>query len=321
MGKFMEGWDWERIYHTWDMRLSDFGVSPKPLFKKINVHDPKYPTDRPHSLTWCSIKAIPGYHLELQRHYDLLPGTIGPIRNYSHRKGEFVTLEYLWEYREQPQKVAAILISASLFYRLESTRKRYSKLWPSQHCVHQIANLALAKYNQEQFPWHYSSTEVLPFSRPDWEHKITDINGVVRFLAEEHASILSKYQPMVIYFQSRRDPFIENQLHIEYEQEKKDRVRLQKKWELENKSKQLREQQLKRDHPRYGEWSSITREELESLVWSMPTVQVANLFGISDSAVGKRCRTLNIVKPPRGFWAKVQSNAIPHPNGKPQNNI
>ena len=52
--------------------------------------------------------------------------------------------------------------------------------------------------------------------------------------------------------------------------------------------------------------SDISREELFSLVWSMPTIEVANKLGISDVAVGKRCKRLKIPKPPRGYWAKLK---------------
>jgi hypothetical protein len=48
-----------------------------------------------------------------------------------------------------------------------------------------------------------------------------------------------------------------------------------------------------------------TREELFDLVWSKPTVQVARALGISDAAVGKLCRKLQVPKPPRGYWAKM----------------
>jgi hypothetical protein len=48
----------------------------------------------------------------------------------------------------------------------------------------------------------------------------------------------------------------------------------------------------------------IDPEELRQLVWEIPTTQIANLYGVSDKAVEKRCRALGISKPPRGYWAK-----------------
>ena len=54
----------------------------------------------------------------------------------------------------------------------------------------------------------------------------------------------------------------------------------------------------------------IPKEELEELVWSMSTVRVAKLLGVSDVAIAKRCKLLGIEKPPRGYWAKVQYNKL-----------
>jgi len=51
----------------------------------------------------------------------------------------------------------------------------------------------------------------------------------------------------------------------------------------------------------------VDREELVQLVWQMPTTEVAGLFGVSDKAVEKRCKLLDIQKPPRGYWAKLSS--------------
>lgn len=60
--------------------------------------------------------------------------------------------------------------------------------------------------------------------------------------------------------------------------------------------------------------TSPTREELEALVWSMPTVKVAEILGISDVAVAKRCKKLGIDKPPRGYWAKMTAGKISSPS-------
>ena len=36
----------------------------------------------------------------------------------------------------------------------------------------------------------------------------------------------------------------------------------------------------------------VSASELKRLVWEMPTTQVAKIFGVSDSAIGKRCKEL-----------------------------
>lgn len=47
----------------------------------------------------------------------------------------------------------------------------------------------------------------------------------------------------------------------------------------------------------------ISKEELRKIVWDMPTTKVAEKFGVSDSAIGKRCKLLGVDKPPRGYWS------------------
>src|SRR5262245_23974501 len=55
----------------------------------------------------------------------------------------------------------------------------------------------------------------------------------------------------------------------------------------------------------------ISREELFAMVWERPTQDVAKELGISDVAIGKLCRRFQVPKPPRGYWAKVQSGQTP----------
>jgi hypothetical protein len=52
------------------------------------------------------------------------------------------------------------------------------------------------------------------------------------------------------------------------------------------------------------------RLELTKLVWSKPTVSVAEQLGVSDKAIEKRCKRLGVSKPPVGFWAKYHVGHI-----------
>ena len=54
-----------------------------------------------------------------------------------------------------------------------------------------------------------------------------------------------------------------------------------------------------------------SREELFALVWERPATEVARELGISDVALGKLCRRLQVPKPPRGYWARVASGKTP----------
>lgn len=48
------------------------------------------------------------------------------------------------------------------------------------------------------------------------------------------------------------------------------------------------------------------KETLEKLVWEKPTTHIAKHFGVSDKAINKWCKNLNINKPPRGYWTKFR---------------
>lgn len=61
----------------------------------------------------------------------------------------------------------------------------------------------------------------------------------------------------------------------------------------------------------------ISKEDLEIMVWSLPTTQISKILGVSDVAIGKRCKSLGIKKPARGFWAKVKAGLL-IANGLPQ---
>lgn len=50
-----------------------------------------------------------------------------------------------------------------------------------------------------------------------------------------------------------------------------------------------------------------TKDELEKLLWEMPTVKIAKQFGVSDTAVSKWAKVYGLTKPPRGYWAKLNS--------------
>lgn len=52
----------------------------------------------------------------------------------------------------------------------------------------------------------------------------------------------------------------------------------------------------------------VEKEFLKDLVWNYPTVKVAKMFGVSDTAIAKRCKQLGVEKPPRGYWSKVRDD-------------
>lgn len=54
-------------------------------------------------------------------------------------------------------------------------------------------------------------------------------------------------------------------------------------------------------------FSNEERDKVYNEIWEEPVSIVAKRYGISDTALRKRCIKLNIPIPPRGYWEKVRS--------------
>lgn len=54
----------------------------------------------------------------------------------------------------------------------------------------------------------------------------------------------------------------------------------------------------------------LSREELYAEVWLLPMTKVAQRHGVSSSFLARVCARMNVPRPPRGHWAKLE-------NGKP----
>ena len=56
---------------------------------------------------------------------------------------------------------------------------------------------------------------------------------------------------------------------------------------------------------------TFTREKLYEEVWTRPVTQLAKQVGVSDVALAKICRKLNVPVPARGYWARVAAGYSP----------
>ena len=57
--------------------------------------------------------------------------------------------------------------------------------------------------------------------------------------------------------------------------------------------------------------AEVTRHDLYELIWSKPGTTLSAEFGVSDVAIAKRCKKLNVPRPSRGYWAKIESGHKP----------
>lgn len=55
----------------------------------------------------------------------------------------------------------------------------------------------------------------------------------------------------------------------------------------------------------------VSREELFAMVWERPSEVIAKELGVSGVALGKLCTRMQVPKPPRGYWARVESRQTP----------
>ena len=142
----------------------------------------------------------------INEHFQRWPGTNGPVHYYGQiSRGELTTLEHLWALKDDPEGIAAVLIAGSMFPRQDASRSHYpDEYWPPRVCVGALREMAHARWRDksESWGWHYSCTHVLAGRNDDWHFKIDRLRSLVRFLAEEHASLLITHVPVVIEYTS-----------------------------------------------------------------------------------------------------------------------
>lgn len=62
----------------------------------------------------------------------------------------------------------------------------------------------------------------------------------------------------------------------------------------------------------------VSREELYEQVWKTPMSRLAAEYGVSDVALAKTCRRMNVPKPGRGHWARLAAGERVRPVPLPQ---
>nr|WP_286167046.1 hypothetical protein [Clostridium sp. D33t1_170424_F3] len=73
---------------------------------------------------------------------------------------------------------------------------------------------------------------------------------------------------------------------------------------------------------RYGQTFNVyDRKMLYQEVWKQPVTEVAKRYRVSDVAIHKVCKSLNIPTPPAGYWAKKKAGkSVPKPTPLPVSN-
>jgi hypothetical protein len=310
--EFTGSMDWSKVFCQWRSRLSDFRVEPWPLFHEIILCDARNPTQREPDTAWWEAGKVDEEHLLAQDHLNKWPGTRGRMSDDGHGKGCAQTLSFLREFGHSAERVAAILILASIRSRHGSRNTYPIDRWPPTFAYQDLIGWCgeVSELDDGLREWHFAMTDVLPVCREERMYEIENMPALVNFFAEEHAQLLSTYRAVIAEYRPEPDPWVYRR--IRNAERAKERQLQQERHEEAERLKKLRA-----EHPRWGEWDSVSRAELERLVWTKPVSQLAAEFGVSDVGIANRCKKLAIARPPRGFWLRVKSGKIEHPNGKP----
>jgi hypothetical protein len=314
------GWNWGKVLACWRSEINDSGIFVDDLFTTKNLHDPAHPTGRAGWMLWWPADEVDTLHMHYQSVLDRHPGAAEDFMPNPCTKGEICSLSYLWDEKSDPDRLAAVLLAASLFPRLYGRGNNYpASNWPAAADVGMLASWVWTAWqgSYAERGWHPLCTTVLPYKRADRHHELPSMEALVRYLATEHAILLMKYRPIRFEFTPERDPVVARALNEKYAREKLSRQDQETQRKARDADEKARQAAFALAHPLASEWQELDAAKLTELVWTRPTIEIAALFGVSDVAIGKRCRTLGVSKPPRGFWTKVAAGSVSHPQGKP----
>lgn len=191
---------WERIYFIWKETLESFNVATENIFLEIESNNPELTSGTLYLSWWKRNKIMESRRAALSTIESAQPLTLLKKPNFEIdlRNAELDTLKNLWEFRCNPEKIAALLLKASLFSRIESSRATFPTYWPPcvvleklSHMIDQVFDSSSAKPL-----WMHSCTQVIPVFSNDTNFKIDKISALIHYLAIEHCKLLSTYQPI-----------------------------------------------------------------------------------------------------------------------------
>ena len=217
------------------------------------------------------------------------------------------TVQCLLDAKGDPTRSAAVLLGASLFTRVESARTRYPRdAWPPFSVAQTLLRWARAKHACQ---WESACGATLPSHDSESDLIIGSVQQLVRFLAAEHARVLHRWTPVHIVvadaISPRSRPFVSGVYAS---------LPAPSHWPSQRPAEEpwrtvLHSQRVVIDPAREkrARWLTLSREELvEALIKSQAPGWLAKDLGVPDATLSKRCQTLGITKPGRGFRRKPQ---------------
>lgn len=234
--------------------------------------------------------------------------------------GMSVTLRALWARRGNLAQQLSVIKAGILFTIRDSSRgtmvpqcyPKYNELIEIKSSLHALAGIT-------ESPWWHNHTQVVPdVSNMELLYPMAynlEFRSASRFLFELDklaASVLAEWQPVRLCYAKDRYSLAKvlNKFNASPEKIAADREERKnaERWRVadeqftaERQAKAQAAQQMKEKHPRYGDWP-VRLDELKELVWSNTMTVLADLFGVSDTAIRRYCDRHGVPRPPQGYW-------------------
>ena len=367
---------WDGIVELFIERLIDFGINNgKEIFEEVHVCAPEDRHFNVKEIFYCpkdKIVELTGDHqcwLDNNKGSWVVNAWITTdtrfLYKYHFKKGQLHLMETIYENRDNIKVVTAILLAAALFPLFGSNRRGdYGSRYPDE-------NLPDEKLVRDLYDW---SVEVYSENRQDEDHsenifdvynmysnllmgiryetlinfhgrcpKITRLKDLVRFIAQEIASMFHAYKIVYVTRIAERNKELdlaikegkekkreenlkrnqeyerrklEREQKRKLEEEERERERLKKEQELEAKRKEAEEKERqklekkRKENPKFVEFENLSKTELLELVWNKQSSLISEYYGIEYHEITTACKKHNITRPPGKFWAKYKHGKI-----------
>jgi len=200
----LERWGPIQIVDSWCREIMALGIDPAALIQDVHVRDPAWagkrvvwPTWDGALVAWWPKGEVEQRRLKIQA---IVDGPLG-LRDgdvSDDTKGPRHTIEYLLGARGDAMRTCAVLMSASFFPRLESSRGSYPRRqWPPSSVATEILDWMR---DIKDCRWSASCTDTLPWHDNVPGLIIEDVAQLIRFIAAEHARVFHGWTPVHISF-------------------------------------------------------------------------------------------------------------------------
>jgi len=198
--EFLKYWTPERMIRGWRREVAQFGIDPDNVLQTIDlvVRPPEghgYISTWPYQylVRWLPKRQSVNDAREALQARVARMHSLGQLAGWlvDGSKGEIYTIDHLVRAKGDPNRVAATLLCASLFQRVEGRRTYREENWP-RHVVLQVVLKWARQFHDCE--WHSACTTVLP--GPMTTTPVASMDNLIEAFAIEHARTLHRCTPV-----------------------------------------------------------------------------------------------------------------------------